>query len=65
MTKHMWKLFGETYIFLQVMVIADITTACGCYFMETAILVTPSYPSIFQWPQQQHNITSQHELLFN
>ena len=41
--------------------ISDIITACGGYFTPAASKVTPSYPSVFQWPRQQHNITSVHK----
>ena len=34
------------------------------YFTREARAVTQSYPSIFKWPQQQHNITYEHKLIF-
>ena len=61
----MWKLFRETEIFLQVTRIADVTTACSCYFTKAAILVTLSYPLRYQWLRQQHSITRQHKQLFS
>ena len=64
LSNHLWKLFREMFISLQVTLISDITTACGGYFTPAASRVTPSYPSVFQWLQQQHNITSEHKTLF-
>ena len=64
MTSKRWKLFWEAFILLQVTAIAGITTACSCYFTPAAIQVAPSYPSLFQWPQQKRNITRNGKLLF-
>ena len=64
LTNYQWKLYRETYIFLQVTTIANITTACGSYFNREARAVTQSYPSVFKWPRQQHNITYKHKLIF-
>ena len=63
LTNYQWKLFRETFIFLQVTMTADITTACGSYFTREARAVTQSYQSIFKWPRQQHNITYKHKLI--
>ena len=52
LTNHQCKLFRETFIFLQVTTIADITTACGSYFAREARAVTQSYLSVFKWPRQ-------------
>ena len=64
MTSQRWKLFHKTFIFLQVTTIVDETTACGCYFTPAFLQVAPSYPLIFQWPCQQHNITNHQKILY-
>ena len=61
LSNQQWKLFQETFIFLQVTMISDIITACGSYFTRAAREVKQSYPSVFKWPRQQHNITSAHK----
>ena len=44
--------------------ISDIITTHGGFFTRAVSKVTPSYPSVFKWPRQQHNITNAHKSLF-
>ena len=64
LSNQQWKLLREMFIFLQVTTISDIITARGGYFTQAASKVTPSYPSVFKWPRQQHNITNAHKSVF-
>ena len=45
--------------------ISDIITTCDSYFTQEANEVTPSYPSVFKWPRQLHNITNTHKSAFH
>ena len=60
LSNQQWTLFLEIFIFLQVTTISDIITACSSYFTQESNKVTSSYPSVFKWPWQHHNITNAH-----